>query len=419
MTAPLAPRTVFALSLAALALWGCPHHQDAADGRISLRFSGYAGNPAETNLMQKLVGDFNKSQKDIQVSYEPVPGQYYPKLLTMLVSKTAPDVFYLDVLEFKPFLAKHVLKSLTPYLVNNAQLQQKDFLPSLWNAFKEGDDIYGIPKDFNTLALFYNTQMFDEAKLGYPDASWDLEKVRTTAKLLTRDKGPTGKPQYGFALMGDEIARYMPIAWSYGADLFKPDGNCALGSPEAVKALEWYTSFKLQDHSGIMPAEVGSSWPGDTFGRQDSAMVFEGGWLEPYLAETFPKVQYGVTELPPGPKGRSNLLFTVSYVIPESCPHPDAAWKLIEFLTSAESQAQITFALPSRTDIATKYVSEHPRYQPMLAGAAYARPYQFGAKGDRIKDRVGVAMQEVFLGVKSHKQALEDAAADVDQLLKL
>lgn len=413
----LFPRS--AVLMALLLLTGCPRGHESANGKIPIRFSGYAGNPAETELMQKLVADFNKSQSDIEVSYEPVPGQYYPKLLTMLVSKTAPDVFYLDVLEFKPFLAKHVLKPLTPYLANNAATKADDFLPTLWNAFKDGPEVYGIPKDFNTLAMFYNTRMFDEAKIPYPDASWDLDKVRTVAKQLTKPAVGTQKARYGFGMSGDELARYMPIAWADGAQLFKPDGSCGLGAPEAVKAMDWYTGFKLQDKSGITPSEVGSSWPGDTFGRQDVAMTFEGGWLVPYMQETFPNVPYGVTELPKGPAGRSNMLFTVSYVMPASGQHPDAAWKLIQFLTSAESQAQVTFALPSRKAIATRYAAEHPRYQPLLAGADYARPYEFGVKGDRIKDRVGVAMQEIFLGVKPTAKAMTDAATDIDELQKL
>ncbi|MDB5101635.1 MAG: extracellular solute-binding protein [Cyanobacteria bacterium RYN_339] len=409
----MSPSTRSLVLVLALLCCGCPRGHEAAGGRIPIRFSGYAGNPAETNLMEKLVKDFNTSQTEITVSYEPVPGQYYPKMLTMLVSKTAPDVFYLDVLQFKPFLAKHVLKPLTPFLVSSATTKKADFLPTLWNSFAQDDQQWGIPKDFNCLALFYNTKMFDEAKVPYPDASWDLPRVREAAKALTTPA------HAGFCMSGDELARYMPVAWNYGAQLFNPDGHCGLGGPQAVEALGWYTGFRNQDKTGVLPSEVGSSWPGDVFGRQGAAMVFEGGWLVPYMAETFPKVDYGVTELPKGPAGSSNMLFTVSYVIPESCQHPDAAWKVIEYLTSEASQAQVTFALPSRRAEADKYAAARPKYQPILKGAEYARPYEFGARGDRIKDRVGVAMQEVFLGVKGPQQALKDAADDIDLLVKL
>lgn len=397
----------------ALLLAGCPRGEEPAGGRIPIRFSGFAGNPAETQLMEKLVKDFNAAQGEIQVAYEPVPGQYDSKMLTMLVSNTAPDVFYLDILQFKPFLGKRILQPLTPFLKDNPRVRREDFLPTLWNAFSADGEVWGIPKDFNALAMYYNKRLFDEAKLAYPDASWDLARVRTAARQLTRDK------RHGFAMSGDELARYMPIAWSFGAELFGPDGKCALASAPALEAMNWYTGFRNQDGSGILPSEVGSNWPGDCFGREDAAMVFEGGWLIPYMQETFPKVDYGILEVPPGPKGRANLLFTVSYVIPKASQHPNEAWKVIEYLTSAASQSQVTFALPSRKAVAEQYARERPRYQPILAGAGYARPYEFGAKGARIKDRVGVAMQEVFLKVKPPEKALADAAAEIDEIQKL
>jgi multiple sugar transport system substrate-binding protein len=148
-------------------------------------------------------------------------------------------------------------------------------------------------------------------------------------------------------------------------------------------------------------------------------MVFEGGWLIPYLRDSFPDVKYGVSELPQGPAGRSNFLFTVAYVIPLSSKHPEAAWKLIEFLTSEPVQARITFALPSRRAVSERYVEQYPEYRPILAGAAYAVPFEFGPKGDRVKDRLGVMVQEVFLGAKSPASALEDAAREIDQINRL
>ena len=55
----------------------------------------------------------------------------------------------------------------------------------------------------------------------------------------------------------------------------------------------------------------------------------------------------------------------------------------------------------------------------VLAGAEYARPFAFGAKGDRVKDRLGVAVQEVFLGAKTAPEALKDACTEIDQLTQL
>src|SRR5687768_5473737 len=106
MALPTRRKALAALGAAGLgAAMGCRSRDQAVDGRTVVRLSGYAGNPAETDLMKKLCDDFNASQADVHVVYEPVPGQYYPKLLTMLVADTAPDVFYLDIYRFRPFLS--------------------------------------------------------------------------------------------------------------------------------------------------------------------------------------------------------------------------------------------------------------------------------------------------------------------------
>ena len=399
-------------------LIGCRTGTSEADGKVRLRFSGYAGNPAETDLMKALVDDFNRENPDVFVTYEPVPGQYYPKLLTMLVSNTAPDVFYLDIIAFRPFLAKQkILRPLNDLIAGSRALRREDFVPELIDAFTDGQEVYGIPKDFNTLGLFYNKAMFTEAGVPVPDTNWDLDTLREVAKRLTTlTTTANGTKQHGFALTRDNADRYLPIAASYGAKLFDDRGKCALASPEGVAAMEYYAGLKLVDHSAIYPAEVGSSWTGDAFGRRAAAMVFEGSWLIPYLRDSFPDVPYGVTELPMGPQGRSNFLFTVAYAIPQSSEHVDAAWRLIEFLTSEASQSRVTFALPSRKSISARYAERHPEYLPVLAGAAYAKPYEFGPKGTRVSERLGLAVQEIFLGAKPPVRALRDACDEIDLL---
>jgi multiple sugar transport system substrate-binding protein len=394
---------------------GCAPEDATSSPKTRIRFSGYSGNPAETELVSTLIADFNASQPDIAVSYEPVPGQYYPKLLTMLVAGTAPDVFYLDVAYFRPFLAKGILRPLDQYLPGSA-IGREQLLDTLVAAFSHAGNLYGVPKDFNTLALFYDPGLFDRARMTYPNSSWDLATLRRAARQLTH---VAGRQQYGFALTHDDVDRFLPIARMFGARLFEPDGSCAIDSPDARIAMEYYAGLKRADGAAIYPSEVGTTRPYDAFARGSVAMVFEGGWLIPYLREFAPGLRYGVAELPAGPAGRSNFLFTVAYAIPRASPHPDAAWKLIEFLTSEAVQARVTFALPSRRAVATRYVERHPEYRPILDAVAYAVPYEFGPKGDRVRERLGRMVQEVFLGAKDAARALADAARDIDQINRL
>jgi|RhiMetdeSRZDD1v2_1073273.scaffolds.fasta_scaffold11395_2 multiple sugar transport system substrate-binding protein len=394
---------------------GCAGEDVGSGGKIRIRLSGYTGNPVETDLVSALVAEFNRSQSGVEVVYEPVPGQYYPKILTMLVAGTAPDVFYLDIAYFQPFLAKKILRPLDVYLARST-VRAEQFLPALWAAFTDDGHVYGIPKDFNTLALFYNKDMFDGRNVPYPDATWDLDTFRVVARRLT--EAPDGR-QYGFVLTHDDIDRYLPIARMFGARLFDAAGRCVIDSPQARQAMDYYAGLSLVDQTAIYPSEVGITKTYDVFGRGLAAMVFEGSWLIPYLRQFFPGVRYGTAGLPAGPVGHSNFLFTVAYVIPHTSRQPDAAWALIEFLTSETVQERITFAVPSRRTASERYVRTHPEYRPILDAAAYAQPYEFGPKSDRVRERLGLMVQEVFLRAKSVQRALADAARDIDQINQL
>jgi multiple sugar transport system substrate-binding protein len=384
------------------------------DKRVHLRLTWGAGNPAETGFAMKMIDEFNASHPHTVVSAEPVGGTYYAKLLTMLAAKTAPDVFVLDSSAFKPFLAKNVLLPLNGFMQRSA-MRSDDFLPVLVNAFSSEGQLYGIPKDFNTLGLFYNKSMFDRAGLSYPDGRWDLAQVRRAALALNRPQ----QGEYGFLLSRDNVERFGPIAFMYGADFLTHDGHSALRSPEALAAMNFYAGLARQDHVAVFPSDVGTTWTGDAFGKQAAAMGFEGGWLIPYLQESFPKLRYGIAELPTGPKGHANYLFTAAYVIPRACPRADAAWELVEFLTSAQTQARVTFALPSRKTMSRRYASEHPLYQPLLASAAYAKVYDLGPQGERIKGSLVQALEEIFLNNRPPAEALNVASDEIDRAARL
>jgi ABC-type glycerol-3-phosphate transport system substrate-binding protein len=123
--------------------------------------------------------------------------------------------------------------------------------------------------------------------------------------------------------------------------------------------------------------------------------------------------------MPRGPKSASNVLFTVCYSIPQSSKHPEEAWEVIEFLTSAAAEARVTWAIPSRRAASEAYVAEHPNYRPMLEGARFARPWGFGAKGNRVEACLSVAMQQVFIAGRSSRDALTDAAKEIDRITRL
>jgi multiple sugar transport system substrate-binding protein len=116
---------------------------------------------------------------------------------TRLVGEAAPDVFYLDALEAPFLMSQNVLEPLDAYITPEFNLP--DFEDTLLDSFKYQNQIYGLPKDYSTLALFYNKKAFAAAGLSNPPATW--HELRNYSKQLT------GKlNRYGFGEI-PELAR--------------------------------------------------------------------------------------------------------------------------------------------------------------------------------------------------------------------
>ena len=84
----------------------------------------------------------------------------------------------------------------------------KGVYPQTLEAYKTPDGYYGLPRDFQTIVLFYNKDMFDAAGVAYPTADWTYDDLRNAAKKLTM-VGADGK----------RPVRILCRSMGYGADL--------------------------------------------------------------------------------------------------------------------------------------------------------------------------------------------------------
>lgn len=384
--------------------------------RVEVRLSGWASSPAETALLESLLYKFSVAHPDIVVKYEPITGDFWQKIKTMVASNTEPDIYYMDIFQFPFFASKGVLVALDDYMAQDG-VKREDFIPTLINAFTYEGKVYGIPKDFNTLGLFYNKALFREAGLDEPTDDWTWDDLKAAAQKLTNKD----KNIYGFGTPPDP-GRFPVFVFQNGGTIMTPDfSDTTLDSPEAVAAAEFYTSFR-KEGSGAIPADIGVGWQGEGFGKGQLAMVYEGGWLIPYLKEQFPDLEYGVVQPPAGPKGEGNLVFTVAYSISKNSKHPEAAWKVINFLTNEESQTTVLqsgFALPSRVALTeSDYLKNNPNVKAIWDGAAHATPFMWGLYGSDVNDQMGKALERIFLQDQSPADSMKQAAEEIRKIIK-
>lgn len=347
-------------------------------GVTTITLSGWQSNPNEKQLLKQVLRNFESQYLNIKVKHEVINDQYMDVIKTRLIGDAAPDVFYLDSFE-APLLMKYgVLEPLNSYM--KPEFNLGDFQPSLLKAFQLGNQTYGIPKDFSTLALFYNQKAFQEAKINQIPKTW--EQLRKLSKKLTVDKNRDGRnEQYGFGI-APELSRQYFMIKAFGGNLVDQKGNAIFASTQSLKGLEQIIDQYRKDRTSAQPSDIGANSGSEMFGQGKAAMVIEGSWAIPYLKDTFPKLEFATAEVPKVGRKKGTMAFTVAYVMNKKSKKKNAAWQLISYLTSKEGMkawAKEGLVLPSRKSVLAELgYDSNPLYAPFVKGAAYATIWQAG-----------------------------------------
>lgn len=400
--------------LALLALTLC----SASVAQTTVRITGYGGqDPAIVNrLLTEVVGD-DLSAEGISVQYEPVEGDYNAGLFNALSAGTAGDIFYIPAETAPGIIATGTVLPL------NDVIDTEPFIDSLLEPFTVDGQVYGISKDFNTLAVFYNRDLFDEAGVEYPseDDTWEsfAEKLRGVSEL--------GDDVTGACFVAD-LARMGPFAFGEGWQPLAEDGSTNLLDEAFVEAFTWYTDL-LTEGVAALPSDQGQDWAGGCFGTGNTGVAIEGAWILGYLRDTAPNLQYGTTFLPVGPSGEAgNYTYTVAYGVNANSPNQEAAIRVLEAITSEEAQQWVLeqgLAIPSREALEDNpfFQEESPEAQAnrvIFEGATRGnvQSYQFGNVGTDFATPINTAITAVATGQAEVTPALEQAQSEVNTLIE-
>lgn len=390
-------------------------------GPVTLTVSGWTATPAEDALVQRNLRAFEVAHPNIKLNWSPIPGDYPAKMRANVASNTTPDVFYLQSSMSNPYISAGKLLNLSPYMVRDG-IKSSDYYSALLDPFTcAHDQIYGLPKDWSSLGVFYNKQMFQAAGLAAPGAHWTWSDMQRAAQKLTKNPGARNSV-YGVVLTAD-LSRWGAFLLAAGGSVLNKDGTQAtFNSQQGTQALQFYDSF-FKKNTGALPTTVGAPWNGDAFGKQRAAMVIEGGWLMPYMASTYPGIPYGIAPIPAAPNGkRASLTFTNAWSASASTKHPAAAWELIKYMTGSvvqESQLNAGFALPTLKSLANApYFTTHPNARVLFDAAPYSQADYYGSQDATIHTDVSNAIDAVLLNKQDAQSALNDAATRVNDQLQ-
>jgi multiple sugar transport system substrate-binding protein len=392
-------------------------------GKTQLSFMMW-GDPAELTVWKQIVADFEAANPNISVSVEVSDwDSYWTKLKTLLAAKTPPDMFAIDAPLYLDYQSKGVLLNLQPYLDKNPGMLD-GLYPQTLQAYQTPQGYFGLPRDFQTIVLFYNKAMFDAAGMAYPNADWTWDDLRAAAKKLTLDTNGDGKiEQYGFSFdMWDMEPGYSEAIWSYGGEILNADHTkTMLGEPNARQAWQMLYDMTFTDKS-VPDSNTSGQYGGDTFLAGVSAMTPLGHWVVPGYADA--NLQFDAAPMPKGPAGRFTSVNSAGFVIAKGSKHPAQAFDFLKFVLSKDGQtrlAELGFACP-----VLKSIAESPTFldqkiainqQVFLDALQYANIKPVFKGYDEWASAVGDGMAPVWRGEADLNTTLDEVVVAADDVL--
>lgn len=302
---------------------------------------------------------FTEANPNITVEIEQLGwDDYWTDITTGFVSGTAPDVFT-DHLNFYPEFAE--TEQIMPYneLVERDGVDTSIYVPGLLELWQDPDgNQYGLPKDWDTVALVVNNDMLaesgvDPATLG--ELTWNPEDGGTFEELIAalsvdsngvrgNEEGfdPSNVATYGFGFVGAG-GGYGQTEWSWLAltNGFEYMNQPVWGTefnyddPSLVDTIDWVKGVIEKGYAP--PFEVFATPHNDLFKAGQTATTSLGSWeINDVVAAEFETTFFPT---PIGPSGeRASIMNGLADSISASTEHPDEAWEWVKFLASPECQ---------------------------------------------------------------------------------
>ncbi|OLP52792.1 ABC transporter substrate-binding protein [Rhizobium rhizosphaerae] len=371
----------------------------------------------DTQPAPNLIKDFNALNNGIKVEYRLLQfDDVVSEAMRAFSTGQAPDIIAVDNPEHALFASRGAFLDLTSRIQTSSVIKPDNYFPGpLKSTIWDGKN-YGVPKATNTIALYYNKDMFKAKGLdpNAPPQTWD-ELVEAARKLTDPAKNVYG---LAFSAKGNEEGTFQFLPWAQmGGGSYQH-----INTPGAVKALQtWKTILdeKLASPDTLTRGQWDST---GTFNSGNAAMAISGPWeLDRMVQEA--KFDWGVTLLPVPEKGapRSSAMGDFNWAVFSSTKHPDEAFKVIEYFASQDDKMFERFGqLPARKDIEIKPTGNAHKdaaLKVFLEQLQYAQPRGPHPAWPKISKAIQDAIQAALTGQMSPQEALDQAAKKIQAVL--
>ncbi|MFF5224967.1 ABC transporter substrate-binding protein [Dactylosporangium sp. NPDC000521] len=408
----LAAMLAAALSFSATA---CSGGKDPAEGPVTLSYMVWDTN--QVPVMKELAAAFTKEHPDITVDVQMTPwADYWTKLRASVSGGAAPDVFWMNGPNIQLYAANKVIMPLSDR-ISAAKIDLGAYPKALVDLHTFEGKVYGLPKDFDTVGVWYNKEIFDAAGVAYPKDGWTWADFKAAAAKLTNPA--KGVFAVGANLSGQEY--YYNTIYQAGGQVISADGKTSgYDQPATIEGLRFWTDLIKAGHSPDLKTMTDTQ-PLQLFESGKLAMYWGGSWnVSEFSKNEYTKTRVDVGPLPAGVK-KATIIHGVANVVSTKTKHPEQAWQFVQFLGSRPAAEILgrSGPIPAYTGTQTAWASANARFQVqyLLDAVAYAVPYPISRNTAAWNEAEAKYLTQAYSGEVDVEAAAKALAKDMNALL--
>ncbi|MGO1629201.1 MAG: ABC transporter substrate-binding protein, partial [Microbacterium sp.] len=314
---------------------------------------------SQDETMQELIDTFEADNPGIHVELQVSPwNEFWTKLQVAAQGGTAPDAFWMLGDKFQVYASNDQLLPLSD-AISDAGVDTSVYPEALVDLFTYDDELYGLPKDFDTVGLWYNKELFDAQSVDYPTSDWTWADVRKAAEELTSPD----ESVYGIAApLNRQEGFYNTVAQAGGHII---DGEASGYDDQKTQAgIAFWTDFIADGYSPTL----------QEFADTEAVAQFENGSVAMYYGGSFYAQRFydnaelrdkiDVAVLPAGDE-RATVINGIQNVGYAGSEHTEELEKFLVFLGSEEAaaiQAETGAVIPAYEGTQQAWVDAMPEF---------------------------------------------------------
>lgn len=325
----------------------------SSDLTAEISYGMWAEDQRET--VEQMITAFNEEYPNITVNVTVTPwDNYFTRLQTQASGGDLPDVFWLNSGNFELYASEGQLQSL-----DDLGLDMSNFPESLVETYSYDGAVYGVPKDYDTIGLFYNEALFEQAGVEAPTEDWTWDDYHETASAIS--EALATEEIYGATGGWSNQELIYPMIYSYGGQVITDDGTSGYDSDAAKQAFQLLADMTA-DGSTPSAQFIAENWGTEVFGSGRTAMLVGGNWNAGILKDMPAYDDIRVAPMPQGTE-HATVIHGVGHVMSANSANKEATAALLRFMGGEEAgqiQGESGGAIPAYEGLADGYLGQYP-----------------------------------------------------------